>query len=139
MFIEYKDEPLAITTDRRPLAVKYFGFASYDNSLAKYFYDCPGEYVYELNELTKRCNNYEAFENEYKKFFAISEIEGIRPDGYIIKLPVFIQAERDAHILLSPQNRDDRSDDVYEICKELMIISRMSNLVIYHFLIKCFA
>lgn len=116
MFIEYKDEPLAVTTDRRPLAVKYFGFASYDNSLAKYFYDCPGEYSYDLNELAKRCIHYEESENQYKKFFPIAEIEGIRPDGYIIKFPVFIHAERDAHILLSPHNRDDRSDDVYEIC-----------------------
>lgn len=116
VFIEYKDEPLAVYTDRRPLAVKYFGFASYDNSLAKYFYDCPGEYTYDVTELAKRCNQYEESENQYKKFFPISEIEGIRPDGYIIKFPVFIHAESNAHILLSPKNRDDRSDDVYEIC-----------------------
>lgn len=27
----------------RVLPIKYFGFASYDNSLAKFFYNCKGE------------------------------------------------------------------------------------------------
>lgn len=117
VFIEYKKEPLAVASDKDPLPIKYFGFASYDNSLAKYFYDCPGENTYGATELSKRCKYYEALENEYKDFIRISDIEGIRPEGYIIRFPLFIQAEKDAHILLSPRNVDDRADSVYEICK----------------------
>lgn len=117
VFIEYQKEPLAVARDPNPLPIKYFGFASYDNTLNKYFYDCPGENRYDVIELEKRCSYDEALENEYKKFHAIADIQGIRPEGYLIKLPVFIKAERDAHILLTPKNRDDRSDEAYEICE----------------------
>lgn len=43
VFIEYQTEPLAVYRDKSPLAIKYFGFASYDNSPNKYFYNCEGE------------------------------------------------------------------------------------------------
>lgn len=42
VFIEYQTEPLAEYRDKNPLQIKYFGFASYDNSPNKYFYNCEG-------------------------------------------------------------------------------------------------
>lgn len=117
VFIEYQKEPLAIAHDDNPLQIKYFGFASYHNSWATYYYDCPGENLYDEPTLAKNCNYDQVSENEYKDFYAISDIEGIRPEGFLIRFPLFIKAGKDAHILLSPFNRDDRSDEVYEICK----------------------
>lgn len=43
VFIEYQTEPLAEYRDKSPLQIKYFGFASYDNSPNKYFYNCEGK------------------------------------------------------------------------------------------------
>lgn len=45
MFIEYQKEPLAEYHDKSPLAIQYFGFASYDNAPNKYFYNCEGKIV----------------------------------------------------------------------------------------------
>lgn len=114
-----REEPLAMATDPNPLPIKYFGFASYDNALNKYYYDCPDDNWRppEVHHSVSRCSYAEVWENKYENFYAIADIEGIRPDGYLINMPMSIKAERDAHILLSPNNRDDRSDAVYEICE----------------------
>lgn len=141
MFIEYQEEPLAEYKDKSPLAIQYFGFASYDNSPNKYFYNCEGEIfspnntpllwinfdfrcenfqgenAYGEADIKELCHSYEALENEYNDFFPIKEVTGIRPDGYIINFPLYIQAEKDAHVLLTTRAVSDRSDDCYEICK----------------------
>lgn len=117
IFIENRDEPLATYKDQNLIQVKYFGFASYDNYLAKFFYNCAGENTYSSNEIENSCRFYESWENEYKEFFKITDIPRIRPEGYLIKFPVYIQATKDAHVLLSPRAADDRADDVYEIRK----------------------
>lgn len=139
MFIENQKEPLAEYRDKSPLAIQYFGFASYDNAPNKYFYNCEGglfflifffaridwtlglsgENAYGEADIKELCRTYEALENEYNDFFPISEVTGIRPDGYIINFPLFIQAEKDAHVLLTTRAVSDRSDDCYEICKRI--------------------
>lgn len=117
MFIEYQKEPLAATRDANPLPIKYFGFASYDNTLNKYFYNCEGENAYGIDDIKELCRSYQALENEYKEFYPIKDVVGIRPDGYIINFPLYIQSGKDAHVLLTTRAVDDRADDVYEICK----------------------
>lgn len=69
--------------DKSVLPVKYFGFASYDNSLAKFFYNCEGEHAYQEDDIKKLCRYAEASENEYKDFYKISDVTGIRPEGYV--------------------------------------------------------
>lgn len=117
MYIEYKKEPLAEYHDKSPLQIKYFGFASYDNTLNKYFYNCEGENAYGIDDIKDMCRSAEATENEYKEFVPIKDVVGIRPDGYIVNFPLYIQSERDAHVLLTTRPVDDRADDCYEICK----------------------
>lgn len=117
VFIEYQKEPLAVTQDKNVLSIKYFGFASYDNSLAKFFYDCEGENAYGADDLKNLCHYADATENEYKEFHKITDIAGTRSEGYIINFPFYIQGERDAHVLLSTGPRADRTEAEYEFRK----------------------
>lgn len=117
VFIEYQKQPLAIAEDKNVLPIKYFGFASYDNSLAKFFYNCEGENAYQEDDIKKLCRYADATENEYKDFHKITDITGIRSEGYIINFPFYIQAERDAHVLLTAVPMANRETNEYEIRK----------------------
>lgn len=64
--------------------------------------------------LTKNCKYYEAWENGYNDYFKISD--KYRPEGYLLRLPLYIQGARDAHIILSQTaNPDLDNDSIYEI------------------------
>ncbi|XP_031619784.1 uncharacterized protein LOC116338571 [Contarinia nasturtii] len=115
VFIEYQKEPLAVAEDKNVLPVKYFGFASYDNSLAKFFYNCEGENAYQEEDIKKLCRYADATENEYKEFYKITDLTGVRSEGYIINFPFYIQAERDAHVLLTAVPMANREANEYEI------------------------
>lgn len=117
VFIDYQKEPLAVAVDKNVLPVKYFGFASYDNSLAKFFYNCEGENAYQEEDIKKLCRYAEATENEYKEFYKITDLTGIRTEGYIVNFPFYIQAERDAHVLLTTVPMANREANEYEIRK----------------------
>lgn len=69
--------------DKNVLPIKYFSFASWKNSLVKFFYDCEGETTYQEEDIKKLCRYADAFENEYKEFYKITDIPGIRPEGYV--------------------------------------------------------
>lgn len=97
--------------------IKYFGFASYDNSLARFFYGCEGENAYGEEDIKTLCQYTEVRGNGYNDFYKISDITGIRPDGYIINFPFYIRAERDAKILLTTGPRSNPDDSEYEIGK----------------------
>lgn len=105
------------------LPIKYFGFASYDNSLAKFFYNCEGENAYQEDDIKKLCRYADAMENEYNEFYKITDITGIRSEGYIINFPFYIQAERDAHILLTTVPMANREANEYEIRKYSITLS----------------
>lgn len=48
VFTENQEEPLAVAVDTQgALPIKYFGFASYENSLVTFFYNCKGEIIYQ--------------------------------------------------------------------------------------------
>lgn len=122
VFIEYQKQPLAVAQDKEVLPVKYFGFASYDNSLAKFFYNCEGDNAYQEDDIKKLCRYADATENEYNEFFKITDITGIRSEGYIINFPFYIQAERDAHVLLTAKPEANREANEYEIRKYSIIV-----------------
>lgn len=69
-----------------------------------------------FTELVAKCKWYEAWENEYKKFHKLSDIKDSQPDGYLVKLPLYVHGSRDAHILLSATDKPNwETDNVYEI------------------------
>lgn len=116
VFIEYQKAPLAMVVDKMGvLPVKYFGFASYDNSLAKFFYNCEGENAYQEEDIKKLCRYADATENEYNVFHKITDITAIRTEGYIVNFPFYIQGERDAHVLFTTEPKANRDANEYEI------------------------
>lgn len=48
----------------------------------------------------------------------LSDVPGTQPDGFLVRFPFYVIAERDAHIVFSQsQNPDWFVDDVYEFGK----------------------
>lgn len=59
-----------------------------------------------------------AHENEYEKYFDLSEIKGSKPEGYIARFTVYLKGTRDAHILLAETDKPDFDNDyLYEFSK----------------------
>lgn len=66
--------------------------------------------------LKKQCRLYQEWENDYNKFFNLSQIPDIQPDGYLVRFPFYILAERDAHIIFTENDDPDwQADYAYEI------------------------
>lgn len=148
------------------LPIKYFGFASYDNSLARFFYNCKDDHIFQKGSLNNqsplqvkneiasvdlrncmcaylftvnlillifhsisfyfylvlvtKCRFYsvkpDSADYDYKDYIKTSDIANSQPDGYILRLVLFIQGGRDANILLTTSNQPNfERDFVYEI------------------------
>lgn len=117
MFIEHEDAPIAEWTDPEPLPIQYFGFASYDSILNRYYYNCPGEQPVTEAQITNACQQSSVSDYEYKQYLPISSVQ---PAGFALHFPVYVIAGRDAHILLTPEQTSD--GDVYEICMEIQFM-----------------
>lgn len=71
-----------------------------------------------------KCKWYEAWENEYKQFHKLSDIKDSQPEGYLVKLPLYVFGPRDAHIVLSQTDKPNwETDSVYEIGKNLVLLA----------------
>lgn len=69
-----------------------------------------------LTVLTKKCKHFDAWENTYTDAIKLKSIPNVQSDGFVVRLPLYIQGVRDAHILLS-QSADPDPNNGYEICK----------------------
>lgn len=112
VFVEHIDKPIMEWTDPDPLPIAYFGFASYDSILNRYFYNCLGEQPIAESQIQSACRQSTANEYEYDQFVPIS---GDQPAGFLVNLPLYVMAARDAHVMLTPEQTSD--GDVYEIRK----------------------
>lgn len=98
--------------------------------MAKFFYNCEGENAYGLQDIKELCRFYQATENVYNDFFKITDVTGIRSEGYIINFPFYIQAERDAHVLLTAKPVADRAANEYEI-REYKLLHRIKTKIMF--------
>lgn len=65
--------------------------------------------------LVTKCNFYSISDNDYKKFIKISDIRNSQPDGYIVRIVLYILGPRDAHVLLTTNDHPNYERDyVYE-------------------------
>lgn len=77
----------------------------------------------EYTVLVNKCKWYEAWENEYKQFHDLADIKDSQVDDYLVKLPLYVQGSRDAHILLSATDKPNWATDyAYEIGINLLFI-----------------
>lgn len=72
--------------------------------------------------LNLRCRRYsvkyDAIDYDYKDFIKINSIKNSQPDGYILRIVLFIQGERDANVLLALSDHPNyERDTVYEFGK----------------------
>lgn len=66
--------------------------------------------------LVKKCKLREERNYDYKKLMKISDFAGIKPAGYLVRLPFYVLAPRDAHIVFaSTESPNWTRDNVYEI------------------------
>lgn len=111
------------TSDSHLIPVEYVSFGSWESNLVKFYFNCSFSFplpdavssLFPSKDIRNRCKYADALENEYKNFFKISEINGTRPEGYIVNFPFYIQASRDAHVLFTRGPRADPDDYEYEI------------------------
>lgn len=109
------DKPLATWKDPSPLAIKYFAFASYDNGLARYYYNCANELKSTLAKMQNDCKSTVTNDYKYTEYLPI----GSQPGGYILNMALYVLAARDAHILLAADQESERN--AYEICMYLYL------------------
>lgn len=68
--------------------------------------------------LKKQCKEYEEWDDNYRQMMKLSDVAGSQPDGFLVRFPFYVIAERDAHIVFSAsENPDWFVDDVYEFGK----------------------
>lgn len=73
--------------------------------------------------LKKQCKEYEEWDDNYRQMMKLSDVPGTQPDGFLVRFPFYVIAERDAHIVFSEsQNPDWFVDDVYEFGKYIFIL-----------------
>lgn len=111
VFIEHSQKPIATWKDPSPLPIKYFGFASYDSSLARYFYNCANELRPTRQQMQTDCQKTSASDYKYEEFVPITN----QTDGYYVDMAVYVLAARDAHFLLATEPKANA--DAYEICE----------------------
>lgn len=130
--LQYKSFVKAVA---KPIDVKYVSFASSDGNRVLYFYNCDDpkaaksilpvtdadahpllSELTEYNEesLTKKCKHSHAWEDVYSTPFKLDSIKNSAPDGYVVRVPIFVKGVRDAHILLTSGNSINPNDG-YEI------------------------
>lgn len=65
--------------------------------------------------LVTKCAYYTNSDYDYKQFVKISDIKNSQPDGYIIRIILYIQGARDGNVLLSTSDHPNfEKDFVYE-------------------------
>lgn len=68
--------------------------------------------------LVTKCGYYSSLNYDYKFFVKISDIKNSQPDGYILRIVLYIQGARDGNILLATSDHPNfERDFVYEFGK----------------------
>lgn len=112
--------PIIEFKDPNPLQIKYFGFSSLGQSLARYFYDCHGDEVYTKSQLLSQCQHVHTTNNKYIKFQSIPNNAIINSDRILIQFPFYIAGDQNAHILISGDSDD--SSNGYEIGLQTVVV-----------------
>lgn len=113
-YVEHTLKPIIEYKDPNPLEIKYFGFSSLGQSLARYFYDCHGDEVYTNAQLETYCQHASISSNDYTQFYAIPSNSIGDTEQYPIEIPLHVAAPHDAHILLASDNSFDSARYGYE-------------------------
>lgn len=84
IFVEHTLKPVIEFKDTTPLQIKYVGFSSLGQSLARFFYDCQEDKIYTKSQLESSCQHMNTTTNEYFQFNPIQNVS--------IRTPINIQS-----------------------------------------------
>lgn len=74
--------------------------------------------------LQKKCKSFEVESGQYGTLMPLSEIPNVQPEGYLVRFPFYILAERDAKIVFTEtENPDWLIDEAYEVGKKFYLIT----------------
>lgn len=104
IFVEHTLNPVIQFEDTTPLQIKYFGFSSLGQSIARFFYDCQEDKIYTKSQLESSCQHMNTTANEYFQFNPIQNVSIRDASQYPIGLPLYIDAPSDAHVLIAFDN-----------------------------------
>lgn len=113
-YIEHTLKPIIEFKDSNPLQIKYFGFSSLGQSLARYFYDCRNDEVYTKSQLQSQCQHVDTTSDEHTQFHRIPDNSITDTDQHSIEIPLYLAASHDAHILLASDNSFNSIRNGYE-------------------------
>lgn len=113
-YVEHTLKPIIEFKDPNPLQIKYFGFSSLGQSLARYFYDCRGDEVYTKSQLRSHCQHINSSSSELIQFNRISDNEINNADQYSLEIPLHVAATSDAHILFASDDSFNSIRNGYE-------------------------
>lgn len=102
------------------LRVKYFGFSSFGNSLAKYFFNCEDAEDYDEDGIKESCQYADANGNENKEAYEITDLSAVQSENYIVNFPFYVQAEGGARVLLQAATTSRREVNRYEIGEDFL-------------------
>lgn len=125
LFAENRDAPLISAQYDNILPIKYFGFSSYGNSLARYWFNCEDEENYDEDGVKESCQYADAKGIEYKETYGITDISGAQSESYIVNFPFYVQADGDARVLFKAEPTSRREANTYEIGELTFSLSRL--------------
>lgn len=115
VYVEHTLKPIIEFKDKNPLQIKYFGFSSLGQSLARYFYDCRGEEVYTKSQLNAQCQRVNVSSAMHTKFHSIPSNPMADTDRYSIEIPMHVDASHDAKFVVASDNSFNSIRNGYEI------------------------
>lgn len=114
MYVEHTLKPIIEFKDQNPLPIKYFGFSSLGQSLARYFYDCRGDEVYTKSQLNAQCQHADVSSAVHAQFRSIPSNAIADTDRYSIEIPMHVAASHDARMCVASDDSFNSIRNGYE-------------------------
>lgn len=114
VYVEHTLKPIIEFKDPNPLQIKYFGFSSLGQSLARYFYACRGDEVYTKAQLNARCQYANVSSAVHTQFHPIPTNSIADTDRYSIEIPMHVAASHDARMVVASDNSFNSIRNGYE-------------------------
>lgn len=79
--------------------------------------------------LQSQCEYFKADKYQYTHFKKLCDIPDIAPPGYILRMPIYVQGERDAIIQFSVRSNPEATSKVYEFGEQTLEINSNVQLI----------
>lgn len=133
VYVEHTLKPIIEFKDPNPLHIKYFGFSSLGQSLARYFYDCRGDEVYTNTQLNAQCQHVNVSSDMHTQFHSIPSNSIADTDRYSIEIPMHVAASHDAKFVVASDNSFNSIRNGYEFGMYCVQCTHIGILLLLYF------